>query len=107
MTLTFQNVAVEAGGEGADLEAPAADAPQDRVHRGEDAHQLAGQLSSQAFNIIVITNRLVTVGSGKTEIKISKSNFPASNLIIKAFSLKKSISKRESPFYIIQTLSLN
>ena len=44
MTLTFQNVAVEAGGEGADVEAPATDAPQDRVDRGEDAHQLAGQL---------------------------------------------------------------
>ena len=45
LTLTFQNVAVEAGGEGADVEAPATDAPQDRVHCGEDAHQLAGQLS--------------------------------------------------------------
>ena len=38
------------------------------------------------------------VGSGKTEIKILKSNFPASNLIIKAFSLKKVFLKWESFF---------
>ena len=38
------------------------------------------------------------VGSRKTEIKILKSNFPASNLIIKAFSLKKVFLKWESFF---------
>ena len=43
---TFQNLAVEACGEGVDVEAPAADVEKDWVDRGEDAHQLAGQFLS-------------------------------------------------------------
>ena len=33
LTLNFQNVVVEAGGEGSDVEAPAIDVEKNRVHR--------------------------------------------------------------------------